>query len=75
MVACVCVCVYVCGGGVIFQLALALARLWEIPGDTTFRIPDQQALCSLLSFLGGALIGRLGDRMGPNTRIWLFTGT
>ncbi|KAF9652301.1 hypothetical protein BDM02DRAFT_3109291 [Thelephora ganbajun] len=57
------------------QLALALARLWEIPGDTVFRTADQQALCSLLSFLGGSFVGRLGDRMGSNTRMWLFTGT
>jgi len=57
------------------QLALALARLWENPDDTTFHTADQQALCSLLGFIGGAFIGRLGDRIGSNTRVWLFTGT
>lgn len=57
------------------QLALAVARLWETPRDFTFRLSDQQALCSLTCFLGGSFVGRLGDRMGSNTRMWLFTGT
>jgi len=58
------------------QLALALARLFS-PGntDTSFRIPDRQALTSLLTFLGGAFIGRLGDKMGSNSRMWLVLGT
>ena len=36
---------------------------------------DRQALTSLVSFLGGASIGRIGDKLGNNTRLWLFLGT
>jgi hypothetical protein len=59
-------------------LAIALARLFDGPlgkRDDTFHLADQQALTSLLSFNAGAFIGRLGDRIGTHTRIWLFTGT
>ncbi|THH08836.1 hypothetical protein EW145_g2442 [Phellinidium pouzarii] len=58
------------------QLSLALARLFS-PGNTdfSFRIADRQALVSLVTFLGGASIGRIGDKVGSNTRAWLFTGT
>ncbi|KLO09462.1 hypothetical protein SCHPADRAFT_833992 [Schizopora paradoxa] len=58
------------------QLALALARLFS-PGQTdfSFRIADRQALTSLLTFLAGASLGRLGDKIGNNTRLWLFLGT
>lgn len=60
------------------QLALALARLFQGPPETrdsTFHLADQQALTSLLTFNGGAFIGRLGDKIGPKTRAWLFIGT
>lgn len=60
------------------QLAIALARLFHGPPgqrDTSFHIADQQALTSLLTFLGGAFLGRIGDRMGAKTRVWLFLGT
>lgn len=62
------------------QLFLALARLFHNPPgpagrDTTFHLADQQALTSLTTFLGGAFLGRIGDRMGSNTRAWLFFGT
>jgi len=60
------------------QLSLAIARLFAgKPGhrDTSFHISDQQALTSLLTFNGGAFIGRLGDRMGPMSRAWLMLGT
>ncbi|KZT68923.1 hypothetical protein DAEQUDRAFT_727349 [Daedalea quercina L-15889] len=57
------------------QLSLAIARLFSKPTDHTFHISDQQALCSLLTFNGGAFIGRIGDRMGPQTRAWLMLGT
>jgi uncharacterized membrane protein YoaK (UPF0700 family) len=58
------------------QLSLALARLFQ-PGtnDTSFHEPDKQALTSLLTFLFGAFVGRIGDRMGARTRKWLFYGT
>ncbi|KAJ7735100.1 hypothetical protein DFH07DRAFT_114569 [Mycena maculata] len=62
------------------QLALAIARLWEIAPsgsghDTSFHIADRQALTSLLSFNAGAFFGRIGDRVGPHKRIWLVVAT
>ncbi|KAH8825257.1 hypothetical protein DL96DRAFT_1612495 [Flagelloscypha sp. PMI_526] len=62
------------------QLALALGRLWEVrpdgTRDQTFHMPDQQALCSLLTFnLGAFLLGRLGDQIGSKKRVWLVFGT
>ncbi|KAI0659016.1 hypothetical protein C8Q70DRAFT_916304 [Cubamyces menziesii] len=60
------------------QLALALARLFSGPSgqrDTSFHLADQQALTSILTFIGGASLGRIGDRMGSKTRAWLFLGT
>jgi len=60
------------------QLSLALARLFAgKPGhrDTTFHRADQQALTSLITFNLGASIGRLGDRIGALTRLWLIAGT
>lgn len=59
------------------KLALALARLFEGPAglrDQTFHKADQQALCSLLSFIAGTCVGRIGDKVGPTKRIWLMTG-
>ncbi|KAI5118466.1 hypothetical protein M0805_003727 [Coniferiporia weirii] len=58
------------------QLSLAIARLFT-PGNTdfSFHMADRQALVSLFTFLGGASIGRLGDKIGSNTRAWLFLGT
>ncbi|KAF9497727.1 hypothetical protein BDN71DRAFT_1444557 [Pleurotus eryngii] len=67
------------------QLALAIARLFEFtpsatPGspslrDASFHKADQQALTSLITFNLGAFIGRLGDKMGNQTRKWLVLGT
>lgn len=60
------------------QLSLALARLFEGPPghrDHTFHKADQQALTSFISFNMGSSIGRLGDRIGPMTRLWLVLGT
>ncbi|KAF8639369.1 hypothetical protein AX17_001558 [Amanita inopinata Kibby_2008] len=60
------------------QLAIAIARLFEGPRqlrDTSFHLPDQQALTSLLAFNVGSFFGRLGDRIGPHKRIWLILGT
>ncbi|OCH88541.1 hypothetical protein OBBRIDRAFT_795162 [Obba rivulosa] len=69
-------CAFQTGNSV--QLALALARLFEGPAghrDTSFHIADKQALTSVLTFIAGAFIGRIGDRMGPKSRAWLFLGT
>jgi hypothetical protein len=69
-------CAFQTGNAV--QLALALARLFQgSPGhhDTSFHIADKQALTSLTTFLFGAFIGRIGDRIGAKTRLWLFLGT
>lgn len=60
------------------QLSLALARLFQGPPgqrDTTFHVADQQALTSITTFLFGAFIGRIGDRMGAKSRAWLVLGT
>ncbi|KAK0480629.1 hypothetical protein IW261DRAFT_1335034 [Armillaria novae-zelandiae] len=61
------------------QLAIALARLFETREggghDTSFRMPDKQALTSLIAFNLGAFVGRLGDRIGPHKRIWLIAAT
>ncbi|KAF8553222.1 hypothetical protein OG21DRAFT_1477427 [Imleria badia] len=57
------------------QLALALARLFNGQHDYSFHIADQQALCSVLCFIFGAFLGRIGDRMGCKTRAWLTLGT
>jgi len=60
------------------QLALALARLFQGPPgqrDTSFHIADKFALTSLLTFMGGAFLGRIGDKMGAKTRAWLCLGT
>jgi hypothetical protein len=58
------------------QLGIALARLFHNNGeDTSFHLADQLALASVLTFLFGAFIGRIGDKMGAKTRAWLFLGT
>lgn len=60
------------------QLAIALARLFQgSPGDrdTSFHLADKQALTSVLTFIFGAFLGRIGDRMGAKTRGWLALGT
>ncbi|KAI9432971.1 hypothetical protein H4582DRAFT_1990355 [Lactarius indigo] len=60
------------------QLAVALARLFYGPPgqrDTSFHLVDKQALTSVTTFLFGAFIGRIGDRIGAKTRLWLFLGT
>ncbi|KAK0213049.1 hypothetical protein DFS33DRAFT_92773 [Desarmillaria ectypa] len=57
------------------QLAVAVAKLWE-QGARQFLLADKQALASLFSFVGGALIARLvGERIGPTSRGWLWLGT
>ncbi|KAG2064129.1 hypothetical protein BDR04DRAFT_1110563 [Suillus decipiens] len=66
-------CAFQTGNGV--QLALALARLFNGQHDYSFHIADRQALCSILTFIFGAFIGRLGDKIGCKTRLWLALGT
>jgi hypothetical protein len=59
-------------------LALALARLFSGPAgqrDKAFHRADQQALASLISFNLGAFVGRIGDKLGAMTRLWLVIGT
>ncbi|KAK7457854.1 hypothetical protein VKT23_010199 [Stygiomarasmius scandens] len=63
------------------QLALAIARLFETNNsngairDTTFHVADRQAITSLFTFNAGAFLGRIGDRLGCHTRLWLVLGT
>jgi uncharacterized membrane protein YoaK (UPF0700 family) len=57
------------------QLSLALARLFNGQHDSSFHIADQQALCSLLCFISGAFLGRIGDKIGCKTRLWMIIGT
>ncbi|BGP03063.1 hypothetical protein RTBOTA2_005682 [Rhodotorula toruloides] len=69
-------CYLWCGfqtGGLV-QLSLAVARLFAT-NDRTFHKPDQQALTSLLAFLLGSSIGRIGDKVGPKRRWWIMTAT
>lgn len=63
------------------QLGLAIARLFNGPLlDMNFPIADQQALVSVLTFLGGASLGRFTNLtkssfFGPRRRAWLFIAT
>ncbi|BGP19558.1 hypothetical protein JCM10213_000158 [Rhodosporidiobolus nylandii] len=69
-------CYLWCGfqtGGLV-QLSLAVARLFST-GDHTFHKPDQQALTSLLSFLLGTSLGRIGDKVGAKKRWWIMAST
>lgn len=58
------------------QLALSLGRIFSpSDGDLTFRTMDKQSLTALSCFAIGILLGRIGDRIGAHTRLWLFLGT
>jgi len=60
------------------QLGLAIARLFtSTPRDLTFHQPDQQALCSLLSFLLGGAICRISEHrwFGGKRRNWVTSAT
>ncbi|ORY54147.1 hypothetical protein BCR35DRAFT_355931 [Leucosporidium creatinivorum] len=58
------------------QLSLAVARLFSAhPRDFRFEIADRQALTSLLCFLLGTSLGRLGDKIGPKRRVWVTGAT
>ncbi|KAI6017121.1 hypothetical protein EDC04DRAFT_3093457 [Pisolithus marmoratus] len=66
-------CAFQTGNSV--QLALALARLFNGSRDYSLQLVDGQSLCSVLSFIFGAFIGRLGDKIGCKTRLWMILGT
>ncbi|KAG6334473.1 hypothetical protein ID866_4621 [Astraeus odoratus] len=57
------------------QLSIAIGRLLDDSPDLVYRIADRLALTSLLSFILGGFIGRLGARFGYACRIWLVCGT
>lgn len=52
-----------------------MARLFNGTHDYTFQLADQQALCSVLTFLFGSFLGRIGDKVGFKTRMWMTVGT
>lgn len=60
--------------GNLVQCGLAVARLFG-SNDLTFHKADQQALTSLLSFLVGTSVGRIGDKVGPRRRWWIMVAT
>ncbi|GAA5995333.1 YoaK family protein [Rhodotorula paludigena] len=60
--------------GNLVQCGLAVARLFG-SNDLTFHKADQQALTSLLSFLVGTSVGRIGDKVGPKRRWWIMVAT
>lgn len=53
---------------------MASARTWSAQ-ELVFSTPDIQALVSLFAFNIGAFVGRIGDRVGPQSRGWLVSGT
>ncbi|KIJ63147.1 hypothetical protein HYDPIDRAFT_29837 [Hydnomerulius pinastri MD-312] len=60
------------------QLSIAVGRLLDddrAEPDFSFRLSDRLAVCSLVTFLIGGFIGRLGDKIGCNTRLWMTAGT
>jgi len=66
--------------GNVAQLGLALARTFNPTSPHPYRTfgfqkPDQQALTSLLSFILGASLGRIGDKIGVKKRTWLVLAT
>ncbi|KAF9240443.1 hypothetical protein BU15DRAFT_87654 [Melanogaster broomeanus] len=48
---------------------------WSWNDEFSFHLADQQALCSVITFIFGAFLGRIGDKMGCKTRAWMFLGT
>lgn len=65
-----------CSGNVA-QLGLAVARTYAPNTLRTYEFEkaDQQALTSLLAFLVGTSLGRIGDRLGNKSRGWLVLAT
>jgi type IV secretory pathway VirB2 component (pilin) len=61
--------------GNVAQLGVAVARTFQPGAIRGFHMPDKQALCSLLSFLLGTSVGRIGDKIGNHTRKWLILAT
>ncbi|KIK94530.1 hypothetical protein PAXRUDRAFT_782623, partial [Paxillus rubicundulus Ve08.2h10] len=58
------------------QLSIAVGRfLDDVQTDSSFRLSDRLAVCSLLTFIAGSFIGRFGDKIGYSTRLWMCIGT
>ncbi|KIK78675.1 hypothetical protein PAXRUDRAFT_834483, partial [Paxillus rubicundulus Ve08.2h10] len=58
------------------QLSIAVGRLLDdVQTDSSFRLSDRLAVCSLLTFIAGSFIGRFGDKIGYSTRFWMCIGT
>ncbi|GHJ85439.1 hypothetical protein NliqN6_1841 [Naganishia liquefaciens] len=61
--------------GNVAQLGVAVARTFQPGAIRGFHMSDKHALCSLLSFLLGTSVGRIGDKIGNHTRKWLISAT
>ncbi|KAI6001575.1 hypothetical protein F5J12DRAFT_723440 [Pisolithus orientalis] len=57
------------------QLSIAIGRFLDKEPDHLYRMTDRLALISLLSFILGGFVGRIGERVGYSARIWLVCGT
>lgn len=57
------------------QLSISIGRLLDKQPDRFFHIADRLALTSLLSFVLGGFVGRVGETVGYSARIWLVCGT
>ncbi|KAI6037636.1 hypothetical protein EDC04DRAFT_2133459 [Pisolithus marmoratus] len=57
------------------QLSIAIGRFLDKEPDHLYRLTDRLALTSLLSFILGGFVGRIGERVGYGARVWLVCGT
>jgi uncharacterized membrane protein YoaK (UPF0700 family) len=63
--------------GNVAQLGIAVARTFDPIAERTYHFekPDQQAFCSVLAFLIGTTLGRIGDKVGAKRRTWLIVSS
>lgn len=69
-------CIFLSFRGNTVQLAAGVARLFSGPDQSSFfHLADRLAVTSLVSFACGAFLGRIGDRIGSKTRLWVMGAT